>query len=153
MDPDFVNVYIETLIKNLHDYTSKNVVLETKLTYSERISRELKEQKEALETRNGELLEDIERVTNEREIVRTELSSIRNIVDSTNVELERYKNIAKEVEALREVNESLTTDMEIQQAEVERLNEELKKLKSPPPPPVSKKQTKEVAAKSLEDFQ
>lgn len=34
---DFINTYIDTLNKNLHDLTSRNVVLETKLTVQDKL--------------------------------------------------------------------------------------------------------------------
>jgi len=41
METEFVNEYISRLIANLHDLTSKNVILETRLALSEKVRASL----------------------------------------------------------------------------------------------------------------
>lgn len=53
---DFINTYIDTLNKNLHDLTSRNVVLETKLAVQDKLvsalQTELQNAKNELEKLN-----------------------------------------------------------------------------------------------------
>lgn len=129
MDPDFINVYIDTLIKNLHDLTSKSVVLETKLTYSEKITRELKEKSEALESQVEDLSNNIQAVTNERDVVRTELSTARSTIDALH---------------------SLNTEVAFLNNRVRELEEENRVLKNPPPPAVV--ETKKTKTPKITDL-
>lgn len=50
---DFINMYVETLNKNLHDFVSRNVVLETRLAAAEKavasLNVELEQTKQQLE--------------------------------------------------------------------------------------------------------
>ena len=48
MDSDFVNTYIEKLNAALHDLTSKNVVLETRLAHTDKVNKDLVAQVESL---------------------------------------------------------------------------------------------------------
>ncbi len=41
MEADFVNAYIERLIANIHDLTSKNILLETRVLFAEKKNNEL----------------------------------------------------------------------------------------------------------------
>lgn len=60
MEADFVNEYINRLLANLHDLTSKNVMLETRLAMSEKVIANL--QAENIELKKPEkqkkLIED-----------------------------------------------------------------------------------------------
>ena len=48
MEAEFVNEYINRLIANVHDLTSKNILLETRLAMAERLVASLQvEQQEA----------------------------------------------------------------------------------------------------------
>lgn len=48
MEAEFVNEYINRLVANLHDLTSKNVMLETRLAMAEKLIASLQvEQQEA----------------------------------------------------------------------------------------------------------
>ena len=41
METEFINVYIETLTKNLHDLVSKNVMLEARLNIADKVVTDL----------------------------------------------------------------------------------------------------------------
>lgn len=55
MDNDFINMYIDRLLKQIYDLTSRNVILETRLMYAEKL----------LSKSNESANEDIEVVNNE----------------------------------------------------------------------------------------
>ena len=50
MDTEFVNEYIAKLTSNLHELMNKNILLETKLSMAEKVSRSLQEQVDKLES-------------------------------------------------------------------------------------------------------
>ena len=50
MDTEFVNEYIAKLTTYVHELTNKNILLETKLSMAERVSKSLQEQIDALES-------------------------------------------------------------------------------------------------------
>lgn len=56
MEADFVNAYIERLLSNVHDLTSKNILLETRVQFAEKKTAELQAELESLKkkpTKNG----------------------------------------------------------------------------------------------------
>ena len=144
MDPDFINVYIDTLIKNLHDLTSKNVVLETKLIYAEKTTRELKEKSDALESQFADLSNNFDEISNERDIIRTELSATRNTIDALSKDLEQQRNIANEVKPLKDNAHTLTTEIAFLNNRVRELEEQNRVLKNPPVAEVKKTKTPKI---------
>lgn len=50
MDTEFVNEYIAKLTTYVHELTNKNILLETKLSMAEKVSKSLQEQIDALES-------------------------------------------------------------------------------------------------------
>jgi hypothetical protein len=50
MDTEFVNEYIARLTTYVHELTNKNILLETKLSMAEKVSKGLQEQIDALES-------------------------------------------------------------------------------------------------------
>jgi hypothetical protein len=50
MDTEFVNEYIARLTTYVHELTNKNILLETKLSMAEKVSKRLQEQIDALES-------------------------------------------------------------------------------------------------------
>ena len=50
MDTEFVNEYIARLTTYVHELTNKNILLETKLSMAEKVSKSLQEQIDALES-------------------------------------------------------------------------------------------------------
>ena len=52
MEAEFVNEYINRLLANLHDLTSKNVMLETKLAMAEKVVANLQAELEKLKNKN-----------------------------------------------------------------------------------------------------
>jgi hypothetical protein len=51
MEAEFVNEYISRLIANLHDLTSKNVLLETRLAMADKIIANLQTENEKLQVK------------------------------------------------------------------------------------------------------
>jgi hypothetical protein len=51
MEAEFVNEYISRLIANLHDLTSKNVLLETRLAMAEKAIANLQAENEKLQVK------------------------------------------------------------------------------------------------------
>jgi hypothetical protein len=51
MEAEFVNEYINRLLANLHDLTSKNVMLETRLAMAEKIVANLQAENEKLQVK------------------------------------------------------------------------------------------------------
>lgn len=58
-DVEFVNVYIERLNKTIHDLTSRNIILETRLVRAE-------EQNSALQSQISKLQADLEKATKKK---------------------------------------------------------------------------------------
>jgi hypothetical protein len=52
MEAEFVNEYINRLLANLHDLTSKNVMLETRLVMAEKVVANLQAELEKLKNKN-----------------------------------------------------------------------------------------------------
>lgn len=52
MEAEFVNEYINRLLANLHDITSKNVMLETRLAMAEKVVANLQTELEKLRNKN-----------------------------------------------------------------------------------------------------
>jgi hypothetical protein len=50
MDTEFVNEYIARLTTYVHELTNKNILLETKLSMAEKVSKSLQERIDALES-------------------------------------------------------------------------------------------------------
>lgn len=102
MDTEFINLYIDTLIKYSHDLTSKLIIAETKLAYSEKNAASVQEyansQAEAVETTKNEL----SIIANDRDTIRTELSTFRQQFDSKVVELEDLRRRLHEVSVERD---------------------------------------------------
>lgn len=128
MDTEFINVYIDTLIKNLHDLTSKNVVLETKLAYQEKTAGALQENSDRLQQQLEELVEDHRQIANDRDIIRTELGTIRSTLEDTN----RAKHsLEAEVATLKKLIDDANIQVESLNDKIKQLEIENSMLKSP----------------------
>lgn len=54
MDADFVNAYIERLIATVHDLQSKNIILETRVLFSEKKLAEIQAELDSLKSSQEE---------------------------------------------------------------------------------------------------
>lgn len=78
MDNDFFNLYVDTLIKSLHDATSKHVITETKQKYAEQQLAALQTNFDLLSEEVEVLKADKQEIREEADILRTELTAARN---------------------------------------------------------------------------
>lgn len=54
MEAEFVNAYIERMLATIHDLTSKNILLETRVVFSEKKAAELQAELESLRESQSE---------------------------------------------------------------------------------------------------
>lgn len=124
MDGEFLNIYIDTLIKNVHDLTSKNIVLDTKLQFSEKQLTALQDEVARLSESLERHEDAVQKIQKERDEAVQKMNSISSDLGRTNQELENLKA------------EKARGDLALQESENERirLNNELEKLLPPPAP-------------------
>ena len=124
MDGEFLNIYIDTLIKNVHDLTSKNIVLDTKLQFSEKQLTALQDEVARLSESLERHEDAVQKIQKERDEAVQKMNSISSDLGRTNQELENLKA------------EKARGDLALEESENERirLNNELEKLLPPPAP-------------------
>lgn len=54
MEAEFVNAYIERMLATIHDLTSKNILLETRVLFAEKKASELQTELDALKEAQDE---------------------------------------------------------------------------------------------------
>lgn len=144
MDGDFLNIYIDTLIRNVHDLTSKNIVLDTKLQFGEKqaaaLSEEITRLQQELDTTKTTHANDIERLTSAIDRSKKDLDEAVHKMNNLASELGACK---RDAENLRAENMRAQVALEESESERIRLYNELQLLC---PPPVEE-EPKEVEAK------
>ena len=123
MDSEFINTYIDTLLKNVHDQTSKNIVLDTKLQFSEKKLVALQEEVTRLTESVQRHEAAIEKTKKERDDAIQKMNSLNSEVGRANQDLENMRAEKGRAEIALEESES----------ERVRLNNELQKLVPQPP--------------------
>lgn len=131
MDGEFLNIYIDTLIKNVHDLTSKNIVLDTKLQFSEK-------QVTALQEDVARLSESLER---HEEAVQKAQKERDEAVRNASVSSSDLGKAKQELENLKAEKARVDLALEESKSECTRLNKELQRYL--PEPPIPKKKLAE----------
>jgi chromosome segregation ATPase len=124
MDGEFLNIYIDTLIKNVHDLTSKNIVLDTKLQFSDKQITGLQEDNARLSESLERHEDAVQKIQAERDEAVQKMNTLSSDLGRANQELENLK-----VEKAR-------ADLALEESESERvrLNNELQKYLPQPAP-------------------
>lgn len=117
MDGEFLNIYIDTLIKNVHDLTSKNIVLDTKLQFSEKQIAALQEEVARLSESLERHEDAVKKIQKERDEAVQKMNSISSDLGRANQDAENLKAEKARAELALEESES----------ERVRLNNELQK--------------------------
>lgn len=109
MDSEFFNLYVEKLTKYIHDLTNKNVILDTKATYSEQQLDELKHLFEAVKGERDSLAEERDRLLHERNELQVKLQNITTEFEAASKTLSRVTSerdkLAEELSALQAASE------------------------------------------------
>lgn len=124
MDGEFLNIYIDTLIKNVHDLTSKNIVLDTKLQFSEKQLTALQDEVARLSESLDRHEDALQKIQKERDDAVQKMNALSSELGKANQEYENLKAEKARGELALEESES----------ERIRLNNELQKYMPQPAP-------------------
>lgn len=124
MDGEFLNIYIDTLIKNVHDLTSKNIVLDTKLQFSEKQLTALQDEVARLSESLDRHEDALQKIQKERDDAVQKMNALSSELGKANQEYENLKAEKARGELALEESES----------ERIRLNNELQKHMPQPAP-------------------
>lgn len=124
MDGEFLNIYIDTLIKNVHDLTSKNIVLDTKLQFSEKQLAALQDEVARLSESLERHEDAVQKIQKERDEAVHKMNALSSELGKANQEYENLKA------------EKARGDLALEESESERvrLNNELQKYMPQPAP-------------------
>lgn len=124
MDGEFLNIYIDTLIKNVHDLTSKNIVLDTKLQFSEKQLTALQDEVARLSESLERHEDAVQKIQKERDDAVHKMNALSSELGKANQEYENLKA------------EKARGDLALEESENERirLNNELQKYMPQPAP-------------------
>lgn len=124
MDGEFLNIYIDTLIKNVHDLTSKNIVLDTKLQFSEKQLTALQDEVARLSESLERHEDAVQKIQKERDEAVHKMNALSSELGKANQEYENLKA------------EKARGDLALEESENERirLNNELQKYVPQPAP-------------------
>lgn len=137
---EFVNQYIDTATKALHDLMGKNLISETRATLAEKALASLKTQFDDLKEvadrfeEDSKELADIkpkyESAVSQLKSTETELTELRSSKRECEDMRSRYEQLVRETEQIRVERDSIRNDLNIarnQIAELDRENEEILK--------------------------
>lgn len=135
---EFVNQYIETSTKMLHDFLGRNLVLDTKATVAEKALASLQQQHEELTLkveelqRASETLEELkpkyEEAVRELEQAKQTIQQLTAVKQECDDMRSRYDALVQEAESLRVNYDSVRNDLGIARdkiAQLDKQNEEI----------------------------
>lgn len=124
MEADFVNIFVEKQRESIVDLTSRNIMLDARITYAEQKVKLVQEYEQViidLQNKNEELTQSVARVVD-----------LQNSCDAKEKELNHLKTKVGELQAdidqLRKTVKQMTTENEIQAAKAVRLKNKAKQL-------------------------